>query len=85
MGVIASDQKVNHMEMVKKWLHDFTDVAVALIALGIAVNVLFGANAPFLPNVIGSINGILMDLGSQQLVGLVTLLIAVYLLRHVKA
>ncbi len=73
------------MDMVKKLLHDFTDIAVGLIALGIAVNVLFGANAPFLPNVIGSLNSILAMLGSQQLVGLVTLLIAVYLLRHVKA
>ena len=73
------------MDMVKSMLHDVTDIVVGLIALGIAVNVLFGDNAPFLPNVIGSINGILADLGSQQLVGLVTLLIGVYLLRHVKA
>ncbi len=73
------------MDMVKRWLHDFTDVAVGLIALGIAVNVLFGANAPFLPNVIGSINSILADLGSHQLVGLVTLLIGLYLLRNVRA
>ncbi len=73
------------MDMVKKWLHDFTDVAVGLIALGVAVNVLFGADAPFLPNVIGSINNILMDLGSQQLVGLVTLLIGLYLLNQARA
>jgi NhaP-type Na+/H+ or K+/H+ antiporter len=73
------------MDMVKKWLHDFTDVAVGLIALGVAVNVLFGSDAPFLPNVIGSINSILMELGSQQLVGLFTLMIGLYLLRHTKA
>jgi hypothetical protein len=85
MDVIASDFKVNHMDMVKKWLHDFTDVAVGLIALGIAVNVLFGANAPFLPNVIGSINSILTDLGSQQLVGLVTLMIGMFLLNRATA
>ena len=68
------------MDMVKMWLRDLTDVAVSLIALGIAVNVVFGAHAPFIPDVIGSLNSILMELGSQQLVGLMTLLIAVVLL-----
>ena len=73
------------MDMVKKWLRDLTDVAVGLIALGIAVNVVFGAHAPFIPDVIGSLNSILMELGSQQLVGLMTLLIAVVLLRKATA
>ena len=73
------------MDMVKRWLHDFTDVAVGLIGLGIAVNVLFGSNAPFLPNVIGSINSILAYLGSQQWVGLVTLFVGLYLLRNARA
>ena len=70
------------MDRIKLVLRDLTDVAVSLIALGIAINVVFGPNAAFVPNVIGTINSILADLGSHQLVGLVTLLIVIALLRR---
>ena len=69
------------MDRVKAVLKDLTDIAVGLIALGVAINVTFGGGA-FVPDVIGSITGIIANLGSQGLVGLVTLVILASLLRR---
>jgi|TARA_Y100000310_G_scaffold329496_1_gene399467 hypothetical protein len=48
-----------------------TSVGLALLATAVIVQVLFGANAPFIPvDVIGGIVGVTKQLGSEGLVGL---------------
>ena len=48
-----------------------TEVGIALIALAIVAQVLFGADAAFIPgDVVGNILKIFGDLGGQGLVGL---------------
>ena len=50
------------------------DVAVSLIWLSIVLEVVFGSAVPFLSlGVIGNISAIISDLGSQGLIGLITL------------
>jgi len=49
-------------------------VAVSLIGLSVALEVVFGGQVPFLSlGVINNISGIVADLGSQGLIGLITL------------
>ena len=59
---------------VKKWASGIADVAVSLMAMFIALEILFGGNTiAFLPgtDVIGSVTGIVKALGSEGIVGLV--------------
>ncbi|MEC9374824.1 MAG: hypothetical protein VYA80_00475 [Pseudomonadota bacterium] len=69
------------MDSVKSMLGDLTEVAVGLIALGVAINVTFGGGA-FVPDVIGNITAIIDSLAGAGLVGLVTLVILADLLRR---
>ncbi len=54
------------------WVRKLTEAGVALIALAIVVQVIFGTNSAFLPgDVIGSLTAIISDLGGANLVGLI--------------
>ena len=54
------------------WIKELTTAGVALIALGVVIQIIFGATAAFLPgDVVGSIIGIVGQLGGANLVGLV--------------
>tara|TARA_Y100000310_G_C20368514_1_gene662396 strand:+ start:201 stop:422 length:222 start_codon:yes stop_codon:yes gene_type:complete len=56
------------------WIRSMTEVGIALIALGVVLQVIFGAAVPFMPvDVVGSILGIVSKLGSEGLVGLAAL------------
>ena len=49
-----------------------TEAGVAVIALAVVVQIIFGADAAFLPgDVIGSLTGVISSLGGANLVGLV--------------
>ena len=51
-----------------------TSVAISLIGLSVALEVVFGSAVPFLSlGVINNISAIVADLGSQGLIGLITL------------
>ena len=53
-----------------------TTIAVQLIGLSVALEIVFGANVPFLSlGVISNISSIVASLGSEGLVGLVTIAI----------
>ena len=53
-----------------------TTIAVQLIGLSVALEVVFGANVPFLSlGVISNISSIVATLGNEGLVGLVTIAI----------
>jgi hypothetical protein len=71
---------------IKKWLGEITEIALLLIALGVAVEILFGTNTvPFFGQVVGNITGLLKTLGDNGLVGLIALGIIVYLFNKKRA
>jgi len=60
------------LNQITTWIKDLTTAGVALIALAVVVQVLFGTSAAFLPgDVVASITGIVTSLGGANLVGLV--------------
>lgn len=60
------------LKQVVGWINEATSAGVALIALAIVLQVIFGGTVPFIGgDVIGTITGIVAQLGSQGLVGLV--------------
>jgi len=70
---------MNFLEDVKRWLGEITEIFLLLIALGIAVEILFGANVPFFGGVIANLTQLLDTLGKNGLVGLIALGIILYL------
>lgn len=68
---------------IKGWIGAITEVALALIALAVVLQVLFGEHAVFLPgDVIGHISGLVGTLGGQGLVGLITLGVLYWVWNH---
>ena len=53
------------------WIRSLTEAGLALIALGVVLQIIFGAAVPFIGiDVIGSVVGIVKQLGGEGLVGL---------------
>ena len=60
------------LDNVVSWIKKLTEAGVALIALAVVLQVIFGSAAAFLPgDVVGNITGIVTALGGANLVGLV--------------
>ena len=56
------------------WIRSITEVGIAIIALGVVLQVLFGAAVPFIGlDVVGSVVALVKQLGSEGLVGLVSI------------
>ena len=54
------------------WIKKLTEAGVAVIALAVVVQIIFGAEAAFLPgDILGSLTEIISALGGANLVGLV--------------
>ena len=54
------------------WIRSLTEAGLALIALGVVLQILFGAAGPFIGiDVIGSVTSLVKQLGSEGLIGLV--------------
>ena len=65
------------------WVKSIAHISVLLIALGVVWQVLFGEAVPFVGgDIVGNISGLVAQLGSEGLVGLVTLGILLWLFRH---
>ena len=53
------------------WIRSLTEAGLALIALGVVLQIIFGAAVPFIGlDVVGSVTGLVKTLGSEGLVGL---------------
>ncbi len=53
------------------WIRSLTEAGLALIALGVVAQIIFGAAVPFIGlDVVGSVVGLVKELGSEGLVGL---------------
>ena len=62
------------VDKVLGWIRQLTEVGLALIALGVVLQVIFGATIPFLGlDVVGSVVALVSKLGSEGLVGLVAI------------
>jgi hypothetical protein len=70
---------------IKKWLGEITEIALLLIALGIAAGILFGATIPFFSGIVGNLIALIKSLGDNGLVGLIALAIIVYLFNKKRA
>ena len=65
----------NAMVLITGWINSITDVLKALIALGVAIGILF--NDPF--NVIAGIGSLMSQFGDAGIAGLIALLLIVTL------
>jgi len=71
---------MDYLKTATDWLKQLIEAGVALLALAVVVQIIFGSAAPFLPgDVVGNIVAVTAQLGSQGLVGLV----AIWVLVHV--
>ena len=62
------------VDRVLGWNRSLTEVGLALIALGVVLQVIFGATIPFLGlDIVGSVVALVSKLGSEGLVGLVAI------------
>ena len=60
------------MDNVNGWIRKLTEAGVAVIALAVVVQIIFGDDAAFLPgDILGSLIEIVSALGGANLVGLV--------------
>ena len=54
------------------WIRSLTEAGLALIALGVVLQIIFGAAVPIIGiDVIGSVTSLVKQLGAEGLVGLV--------------
>jgi len=63
------------MGKIKGWIGELTDIAVALVALGVAAGVVFGADVPFVGAVLGNLIDLINSLGDNGVVGIIVLAI----------
>ncbi|MDG2297811.1 MAG: hypothetical protein P8L75_06440 [Gammaproteobacteria bacterium] len=62
------------MGKIKGWIGELTDIAVALVALGVAAGVVFG-DVPFVGAVLGNLIDLINSLGENGVVGIIVLAI----------
>jgi hypothetical protein len=73
------------LEETKKWLGEITEIALLLIALGVAVEILFGQTVPFFGGIVTNLTALLNTLGQNGLVGLIVLSIILFLFHRKRA
>ena len=63
----------------KAWIGALTDIGLMLLALAIVASLLVGGTLPFFGGVVGNIVALVKDLGSNGLVGLISLGVIMWL------
>ena len=62
------------LDQISGWIKQVTNIGLGLIALGVVLQILFGAAVPFLGlDVVGSVVALVKALGAEGLVGLVAI------------
>ncbi|MSO93521.1 MAG: hypothetical protein EXQ86_09010 [Rhodospirillales bacterium] len=67
------------LNRIKGWIGGLTEVGLMLLAFAIVAALLVGGALPFFGGVVGNIIGLVKDLGSNGLVGLIALGIILWL------
>ena len=70
---------MNALTMVKKWIGEIVEIALLLVALGITIEILFGATVPFFGGVVANLTALISNLGENGLVGLIALAVILWL------
>lgn len=73
------------LEEIKKWLGEIVEIFLLLIAIGIAIEILFGKAVPFFGGIVANLTTLISTLGENGLVGLIALSIILYLFYRKKA
>ena len=62
------------LEKAVAWMRSLTEAGLALIALGVVLQVIFGATVPFIGlDMVGAVLGLVSKFGSEGIVGLIAL------------
>ena len=62
------------LDQISGWIKQVTDIGLGLVALGVVLQILFGAAVPFIGlDVVGSVVTLVKALGAEGLVGLVAI------------
>ena len=62
------------LDQISGGIKQVTNIGLGLIALGVVLQILFGAAIPFMPmDVVGSVVALVKSLGAEGLVGLVAI------------
>ena len=62
------------LDTVLGWIKSVTELGLAVIALGVVLQIIFGAVVPFIGiDIVGSVVTLVKSLGSEGLVGLVAI------------
>lgn len=68
------------LESVKRWLIQFTELGLLIVALFVVLQILFGPDPGFLiANVVGNLLSLIKALGDSGLVGLIAIAIILWL------
>jgi ABC-type enterochelin transport system permease subunit len=67
---------------IKMWIGGLTEIGLMLLALAIVAALLIGGQLPFFGGVVANIIGMVAQLGSNGLVGLIVLGIIMWLFSH---
>jgi hypothetical protein len=70
------------LDTAKAWVLKFIDIGIALLALAIIIQLLFGSTAPFMGDIAGNIMKFIAAFGGQGLVGLVAIGVVLYILNR---
>ena len=76
---------MHYLQEVKKWLGEITEILLLLVALGVVVEILFGAQVTFFGGVVSNLTGLIGTFGEDGLVGLIALGVILYLFQKSKA
>ena len=65
---------------VKNWLRQIAELGLMVIAAAVVLEIIFGAGVPFLcVSILGNITALSAELGSQGLVGLISIAVIIWL------
>ena len=68
------------LDTVKNWLRQIAEVGLMLIAAAVVLEIIFGTGVPFLGvSILGNITALSAQLGSQGLVGLISIAVIIWL------
>ena len=68
------------IDTVKNWLRQIAEVGLALIAAAAVLEIIFGSAVPFIGvSILGNITALSAELGSQGLVGLISIAVIIWL------
>ena len=73
------ETQMDTLVRVKMWIAGLTEIGLMLLALAIVAAMLVGGTLPFFGGVVGNIIGLVAQLGSNGLVGLIVLGIILWL------